>query len=207
MAVVRRRHVPSSNDNKENKPKELEKKPIKKPTEIAREVREKMEQEKLEQERYNQEVGEEIIEEREEEMIMNDNENTIKEDNLENFTASKSKTISQISTEAGVMSLINSKNGRRITLPKDVMNKLNNPEVLSMSFTDNSLAVAERLPNNDNQFKVKSSGKKGIIYSAGLVSEITDKYGLDFSNRTSITFSEVNYVESSGYTVAIIKIR
>ena len=87
------------------------------------------------------------------------------------------------------------------------MNELNNAEELSISFSDDSIAVAERLPNNDNSLKVKRSGNKGVIYSAGLVSEITDKYGLDFSNRTSITFTEVKYVKSNGCTVAIIKIR
>jgi len=87
------------------------------------------------------------------------------------------------------------------------VNELNNTEELSMSFSDNSIAVAERLPNNDSSLKVKRSGNKGVIYSTGLVSEIADKYELDFSNRRSITFTEVKYVKSNGYTVAIIKIK
>lgn len=198
MAVVRRRPVPSSNDARaieilQEKEKQIKQKEI--------------EKEELEQEECNQESEKEQIEEIEEEVMIDNNQEMVSEHRLEDFTAAISKTMQKISTEAGVMSVINSRNGKRITLSKDVMNELNNLEMISISFSDESLAVAERLPNNDNQLKVKSSGNKGVIYSAGLVSEITDKYGLDFSNRTSITFTEVNYVESNGYTVAIIKIK
>lgn len=207
MAVIKRRPVPRSTDNKGSKAKDAEKEYENNQIEIYREKTEEMEQERLQQEEYNQESEENLIQEMEEEVMRNDNQDMIADYNLDNFTASTSKTISKVSAEAGAMSLINSKNGRRISLSKDVMNELNNAEELSISFSDDSIAVAERLPNNDNSLKVNRSGNKGVIYSAGLVSEITDKYGLDFSNRTSITFTEVNYVKSNGYTVAIIKIR
>lgn len=207
MAVVRRRPAPKSTDNKGSKAKDAQKEYENNPIEINREKAEEMEQEILQQEEYNQESEKNLIQEMEEEVMRNDNQDMVADYKLDDFIASTSKTISKVSAEAGAMSVINSKNGRRIVLAKDVMNKLNNAEELSMSFSGNSIAVAERLPNNDNSLKVKRSGNKGVIYSAGLVSEITDKYGLDFRNRTSITFSEVNYVESYGYTVAIIKIR
>ncbi len=207
MAVVRRRPAPKSTDNKGSKAKDAQKEYENNPIEINREKAEEMEQEILQQEEYNQESEKNLIQEMEEEVMRNDNQDMVDDYKVDDFIASTSKTISKVSAEAGAMSVINSKNGRRIVLAKDVMNKLNNAEELSMSFSGNSIAVAERLPNNDNSLKVKRSGNKGVIYSAGLVSEITDKYGLDFRNRTSITFSEVNYVESDGYTVAIIKIR
>ncbi|MGG7179256.1 hypothetical protein ACQPU1_16925 [Clostridium paraputrificum] len=216
--AIRRRPVPTTKDilSRENLLKNEnktmleggERKARRTAMQVMQEAREKIEKERLQQEKYNQKVEEsELIEEGEEEVMISNNQDTIQEDNLESFTASKSKAIPKISTEAGASSIINSKNGKRITFSGDVMIKLNNPEVVSISFSDDSLAVAERLPNNDNQFKVRSIGKKGVIYSAGLVSEVTDKYRLDFSNRTSITFTEVNYVKSNGNTVAIIKIR
>lgn len=207
MAVIRRRPAPKSTDNKGTKQKDEEKKPVNNPIEIDREETEEMEQERLQQEEHNQESEKELIEEKEEEVMINGNQDIISEHNLEDFTASRSKTIPKVSTEAGAMSVINSKNGKRVTLSKDVMNRLNNTEMISISFSDDSLAIAERLPNNNNQLKVKCSGNKGVVYSAGLVSEITDKYELDFSDKVSTTFKEVNYVESNGYTVAIIKIR
>lgn len=213
MAVVRRRPVPTTKDiqvrsnleEEENQTdsKDIQEKPRKTIEERMQERREVLEKLRLETEIYSQEEREELSKE----ANINDNQDTMQEYKLENFTASTSKTISKISIEAGVMSVINSKNCRRITLAKDVMSELNNPKSISISFSDDRLAVAERLPNNDNLLKVKSSGNKGVIYSSGLVSEITDKYGLDFSNRVSITFSEVKYIKNNGYTVAIIRIR
>lgn len=213
MAVVRRRPVPSTKDiqprsnlaKEENQTdsKDIQEEPRKTIEERMKERNERLEKLKLKTEIYRQEEKEELSEE----VSISDNQDIMQEDDLRNFTASTSKTISKTSTEAGAMSVINAKNSKRITLSSEVIYKLNNPNTISISFSDDSLAIAERLPNNDNLLKLRSSGKKGVIYSSGLVSEIIDKYGLDFSNRTSITFLEVNYVKCNGYTVAIIKIR
>lgn len=217
MAVIRRRPVPttkdieSMNNSKEMENKKMqegvERKPRKTVMQVMQEERERMQRERLQQEEHNKEVEEEIREEEVEEVITIDNQDKMQDCNLESFIASTSRTIPKVSIESGVISVINSRNGKRITISKDVMSKLNNPKMLSISFSDDSLAIAEILPNNDNLLTVKNCGRKVVIYSSGLVSEITDKYGLDFSNRTSITFSEVNYFQSNGYTVATIKIR
>lgn len=207
MAVVRRRKPPTSNDYKREMDREQEIK--KNPREAFKELLDERQKiREMEKEKYNQQAEEcELMEEGKEELMMSNNQDIMQEYDLGNFKASTSKTISKTSTEAGVMSVINSKNCRRITLAKEVMSELNNPKIISISFSNDMLAVAERLPNNDNLLKVKSCGNKGVIYSSGLVSEITDKYGLDFSNRVSITFSEVNFVKCNGYTVAIIKMK
>lgn len=213
MAVVRRRPVPSTKDiqprsnlaEEENQTdsKDIQGKPEKTIEERMKERNERLEKLKLKTEIYRQEEKEELSEE----VSISDNQDTMQEYDLEKFTASTSKTIAKTSTEAGVMSVINAENSKRMTLSSDVIYKLNNPNTISISFSDDSLAIAERLPNNDNLLKLRSSGKKGVIYSSGLVSEITEKYSLDFSNRVSITFSEVNYVKCNGYTVAIIKMK
>ncbi len=87
------------------------------------------------------------------------------------------------------------------------MDKLNNPAKVTMSFSEENIAIGVTLPNNNNHLLIKPSGKKGIIYSSGIVSEITDRYGLNFNNRTSITFSEVNYIEVAGDIIAIINVK
>lgn len=213
MAVVKRRPVPSTKDiqprsnlaEEENQTdsKDIQEEPRKTIEERMQERRERLEKLRLEKEVYSQEEREGLSEE----VNISDNQDIMQEYDLESFTASTSKTIAKTSAEAGVMSVINSKSCKRIVLSSEVIYKLNNPNTISISFSDDSLAIAERLPNNDNLLKLRSSGKKGVIYSSGLVSEITDKYGLDFSNRVSITFSEVNYVKCNGYTVAIIKMK
>lgn len=140
----------------------------------------------------------------EEEMIINKNQETNKTYNLAMFQPASSVTTSRSSLQAGVMSVINSNCGKRVTLSKDLMDKLNNPTMVSISFSEEGIAIGETLPNNNSRLNVKLSGKKGVIYSAGIVSEITDKFSLDFNNRTSITFSEVDFIEVYGSTIAII---
>lgn len=207
MAVIRRRPVPSTRDIQarsnlaEEEKKNIQRKPRKTIEQMMQENREAIE--RMELERYSEQEREELSEE----ININDNQDIMQEYDLGNFKASTSKTISKTSTKAGVMSVINSKSCKRIVLSSEVIYKLNNPNTISISFSDDSLAIAGRLPNNDNLLKLKSSGRKGVIYSSGLVLEITDKYSLDFSNTVSITFSEVNYVKCNGYTVAIIKVR
>lgn len=207
MAVVRRRPVPTTKDI-EARGSSLEKENQTELKDIQRKPRKTIEEIRLEMERCSQEEeGEELIRERDKEVNINDNKDTMTKYNLEKFTPSISKAISKTSTEAGVASVINSKNSKRITLDKDVMSKLSNPEMISISFSDDSMAIAEKLPNNDNLLKVRRSGGKGVIYSSGLVLEITNKYRLDFSNRTSITFSDVEYIQHNGFTIAIIKVK
>lgn len=133
--------------------------------------------------------------------------NDIKESvDLDLFKPSESKVRSKSIGEAGAMSIINAKTGKRIIVSREVMEKLNNPERVVMSFAVNKIAIGEQLPNNDNYIKIKALKSKGVIYSAGIVKEITDIYELDFSNKTSITFLDVEYVKYEDNVVAIITV-
>ena len=145
-------------------------------------------------------------------MVSNNNElieenYEIKESvDLDSFKPSESKTINKCSAEAGAMSVINSKTGKRIIVSREIMEKLNKPERVVMSFAVDKIAIGEQLPNNDNYINIKVLKSKGIIYSAGIVKEITDLYKLDFSNKTSITFLDVEYVKYEENVVAIITV-
>lgn len=202
MAVVKRRPVPRTGDSMDKKRRDEitdEKEIIDNELEAIRE--------KMEQEKYNQEVEEKLMEERKEIVTMNNPEQEQSNYELDMFQPSVSQTTSRGNFKAGAMSIVKSNCGKRITISKKVMDKLNNPSRIVISFSDERIAIGEYLPNNNNQLDLKMVGKKGIIYSASLVTEIAEKYKLDFSTRTSMTFTEVNYVESNGYTVAIIKIK
>ena len=145
-------------------------------------------------------------------MVSNNNElieenYEIKESvDLDSFKPSESKTINKCSAEAGAMSVINSKTGKRIIVSREIMEKLNKPERVVMSFAVDKIAIGEQLPNNDNYINIKVLKSKGVIYSAGIVKEITDLYKLDFSNKTSITFLDVEYVKYEENVVAIITV-
>ena len=123
---------------------------------------------------------------------------------LNQFKASESKTVNRNNNGEGIMSVVNAKTGKRITLSRQLMDKLNNPEKIVISFNDNKIAI--QLPNNVNCLSIKHYKSKGILYSAGIVNEITCKYNLDFSNKTSITFSDVEYITYEKDIVAIITV-
>ena len=125
---------------------------------------------------------------------------------LDSFKPSESKSIKKGIAEAGVMSIINSKTGKRIIVSNEIMEKLNKPERVVMSFSEDKIAIGEQLPNNYNYINIKVLKSKGVIYSAGIVKEITDLYKLDFSNKTSITFLDVEYVKYEENVVAIITV-
>ena len=117
------------------------------------------------------------------------------------------KSKGRVSGSAGIISIVKAETGNRITSSKELLEKLNNPEKVQVAFTEDSVIIAEKLPNNNSSFNIKRSGAKGIIYSVLLVAEIAKLFELDFSNRTSITFNEVDYSINEDYPVAIIKIK
>lgn len=209
MAVVKRKPCPKSSDlvkKEEVIGEEVSRKPRIPINEL---IKEEMMQSKVKEDEEAKEVQElERLDNREvKEVIIDNIQETNKNYDLERFQPASSKTTIRSNSIAGVMSVVNSNCGKRVTLSKDLMDKLNNPNKVTMSFSQESIAIGVTLPNNNNQLTIKLSGKKGVIYSSGIVSEITDKYGLDFSNRTSVTFSEVEYIENEGCTIAIINAR
>lgn len=211
MAVIKRRPVPRTKDKEievniaERQEENLD------GTQIKRERKNKLEKD-VEDNMNKENIQEELTtvdnqKENKEEIIIDNIPETNKNYNLERFQPASSKTTSRYNLTAGVMSVINSNCGKRVTLSKELMEKLNNPTKVVMSFSEESIAIGVTLPNNNNQLTIKPSGKKGIIYSAGIVSEITDMYGLNFSNKTSITFSQADYFEANGNIIAIINVK
>lgn len=151
----------------------------------------------------NKEVNKELIDNSE----LIETNNLVKEVlDLNSFKPSESRGINKCIAQAGVISIVNAKTGKRIIISKEIMERLNNPEKIVMSFTEGKIAIGKQLPNNENYLNIKLSKSKGIIYSAGIVKEITDKYQLDLSSRTSITFSEVEYTNYDEYVVAVVKV-
>jgi len=126
---------------------------------------------------------------------------------LSNFCQSQSTSIAQAAGEAGVISIINSpKSGKRLIISSDLMERLNQPAKVKVAFHEGTLAMSEQLPTNGHAFVVKKSKRKGNVYAAALIDEITKEFGLDFNNRVSITFHECHYGQFNGFPVAIIKI-
>lgn len=107
----------------------------------------------------------------------------------------------------GVFTLVKAKTGNRAVINKEASEYLQNPSTLQFSYNEDSLIIGCKLPNNNNNFNVKAYNNRLIIYSVPLVREIAERFKLDFSNRTSMTFDEAEYTSYEGSPVLIIKIK
>lgn len=107
----------------------------------------------------------------------------------------------------GVFTLVKAKTGNRVVISKEANEYLQNLNTLQFSYNEDSLIIGTKLPNNNNNFNVKAYKNKSIVYSVPLVREISEKFQLDFSDRTSMTFHEAEYTSYEGSPVLIVKIK
>lgn len=173
----------------------------------------KLEEEKMEAIKNNQELNEMVMESNESVVELqevektNDNLEKIKESTLDAFIPSISRAVANKSTRGGGLSIVNAKTGKRVSINKKIMDYLKIEDKIQFAFSDNEIAIGKELPNNKNYFNIKVSKGTGIVYCSELVFEITDLYNLDFSDRTSITFDNIQYQSIQGVNVVIVKVR
>ncbi len=124
-------------------------------------------------------------------------------ENIEVIDTSKSKC------GRGVMSVsvVNSENGKRVTLSGALLAALGNPDNVQFAADskENILYIAEDLGGTQKHQNIKH-GKKGIIYNAALVQKITDSFNIDYSDKTSVTFNNVTIDtdDDTGMKIAIV---
>ncbi|HBZ35381.1 MAG TPA: hypothetical protein DEO33_03005 [Rikenellaceae bacterium] len=87
-----------------------------------------------------------------------------------------------------------------------VLKNLNNPSWLRIGANGNNIAISAG-EDDDMSHEVKIQGNKGVIYSAEIVRGLTEAFELDFTNRVSITFSDVEYVNIDGVETAVIPVK
>lgn len=127
---------------------------------------------------------------------------------LSEFTPSVCEQLGRAFGEAGVLSIVNSKkNGKRVSLSRELMEQLANTETVQIGFTDQLIAISEYLGDQYTSYMLRKSGSKSIIYSSELVKQITEKYHLNFTNRTSFTFTEASYKSQGDKKIAFVNIR
>lgn len=125
---------------------------------------------------------------------------------LSEFTPSVCTQQGRLVEKAGVMSIVHSKNGMRVALSRELMERLHHPDTVQFGFSDHQIAISGYLGDPFTSYSMNHSGTKSIIYRSELVKQITDRYMLDFSNRTSITFTEVRYKENGVNPIALIQV-
>lgn len=134
-----------------------------------------------------------------------------KETDLDEFelTPFQSKHTSRDATGPCSVSIVNTqKNGKRITISEEVLNRIDGTETVSLASYREGIAIGQVLPGvSVPPFILRRSGKKGVVYCGGLVDELTELFQLDFSGRTTISFEEVKYQEKDGIVVAFVPLR
>ena len=128
-------------------------------------------------------------------------------DVLSNAKSVSSRSITRTIGKAGAISIVNAKTGNRIKIAKECYSAIGNPPKVQFALSDNNLILGEKVLDNNNDFNVKEISGKAIIYSSALVKEITENFNLDFSNRTSLTFSDVQYSNADDVPIMIVKIK
>ena len=107
--------------------------------------------------------------------------------------------------DAGILSIVNSKNGTRLALSKELYDKLDLPDSVQFGFIENELIVGKTIGDDYTNYDLKSQGAKQIIYCKELIAQVTESYSLDFSNRSSITVHEATYEMLNDNVIARIK--
>lgn len=129
---------------------------------------------------------------------------------LEEFEISIGELIPSISnpinriSEAGVLSVVNSKSGKRVSIAKEVIEQIGQPTSIQIGFVDTRMVIGKYLGEAYTSYEMKVQGTKRIIYNKDLVEQITNHYNLDFTSRTSVTFSTATYQRMAGERIAII---
>ncbi|MEK5197264.1 hypothetical protein MHI49_28000 [Bacillus sp. FSL M7-0884] len=128
------------------------------------------------------------------------------DEQLEEFLSTKVKAFSSVGNRgASFLSIVKADTGTSIRLTKDATAKLNNPTRLSVGFTGAYLVLCNADELNVSSYKGSFKNDRTIVYNTGLVEAIIKQFNLDFSNKTSISFSE-GYYKQQGRVILYVKL-
>jgi len=148
-------------------------------------------EDKEEEEEQQQEQNEEEEEMEEAEFVISD------------LIPSVSTVVSRIA-DPGILSVINSNNGKRVSFSSEIYDRLKQPTTLQVAYLESQMVIGQHLGDEHPTYVLKKQGAKQIIYNKELVDQITKHCGLDFTNRTSITFPTAIYKKMNGNIVVVI---
>ena len=137
--------------------------------------------------------------------VSNDTKRELDEQ-LEEFLSTKVKTFSTVGNRgSSYISIVKADTGTSLRLTKDVTEKLSNPTQLSVSFIGTYLVLCNADELNVLSYKGNFKNGRTTVYNTGLVDAIIKQFNLDFSNKTSISFSE-GYYKQQGRTILYVKL-
>lgn len=100
------------------------------------------------------------------------------------------------------LTIVCSSKCKRIEISKELHDYFDNYEKIGFSFDDKASVLY--VYADDEGIPVKTAKNKAVIYNAALVTEIIEKFSLDFEERTSISFERYNVLEDDERVVYFI---
>lgn len=120
---------------------------------------------------------------------------------LKNFEPSNCSQNLKSSHNVG-LSIVYAPTGKRITLSRAILSHLpSDIASIQIAFSKEYLLIGECLDENYTNYQLRNLGKNKVIYSSSLIKDIVDRYQLDYSTRSSMTFpiEKVEEVASSKF--------
>lgn len=109
------------------------------------------------------------------------------------------------SGRGGFISIVKSTNGTRLTISKQVNEKLGYPSELFVGFEDDYLLIFNAEGTDASNIKLRNNDKQKLtIYNTGLVNLIIDEFELDYTDKTSQSFADGHFKEQ-GRPVLYVK--
>ncbi|MCM3068294.1 hypothetical protein M3568_18395 [Priestia flexa] len=128
------------------------------------------------------------------------------DEQLEEFLSTKVKTFDIVGNKgSSYLSVVKADTGTSIRLTKDATAKLSNPTQLFVSFVGSYLVLCNGDGLNVPSYKGNFKSGRTTVYNTGLVDAIIKQFNLDFSNKTSISFSE-GYYKQQGRAILYVKL-
>lgn len=119
-------------------------------------------------------------------------------------------SLNNISSKGGSakvsLSIVNSdNNGKRISFTSTLLEKLDNPSALQfvLSKEDGCVVIGEELRPDERKIVFSKKGSN-VLYCGGIIKEITETFNLDYSDKTSQSFDNIEFDEYMDKPIAII---
>lgn len=97
------------------------------------------------------------------------------------------------------LSIVYAPTGKRITLSRAILSYLpSDIDSIQIAFSKEYLLIGECLDESYTSYQLRNVGKNKVLYSSSLVKDIVDRYQLDYSTRSSMTFPIEKVEEVAG---------
>lgn len=129
------------------------------------------------------------------------------------FDTYKNRSNRHITSKPGLPSAIRvintEKHGKRIHYTRnfECYFPLEVGDQIEVSLSDAEIAFTKLKGIKERGYPVRALSGEKVIYCASLIKQLTEKFNLDYSEKTSITFHEMRCIEVDGEKIAVVRLR